>query len=249
MNTSRIAGEMVERGLQRLQLPKEPVCFTGITEADKIINNIRRYPHFFVLGALMDRQIKAQKAWSIPFYLSTQIGGPEYQRFRRLSRIRIERLMTRPKKLHRFVPTMSDILYAAIQQIHLEYRDRASLIWRGCPSSAEVIYRFLQFEGAGIKIASMSVNILARAFKVPFSDYASIDISPDVHVRRVFTRLGLVRPGAANSEIIYKARSLHPEFPGILDFAAYSIGREWCKSRHPTCSSCYMNGLCPTAKE
>jgi hypothetical protein len=63
----------------------------------------------------------------------------------------------------------------------------------------------------------MATNCLAREFKVPLSDYYSVDISADVHVRRVFRRLGLVGEGATIEELIYRARGLHPPFPGLLD--------------------------------
>ena len=36
----------------------------------------------------------------------------------------------------------------------------------------------------------MATNILARQFKIPMSDYYSVDISLDVHIQRVLKRLG-----------------------------------------------------------
>ena len=41
--------------------------FTGVTEIDSKINDIKNYPHLFVLACLMDRQVKAEKAWKIPY--------------------------------------------------------------------------------------------------------------------------------------------------------------------------------------
>jgi endonuclease III len=111
-----------------------------------------------------------------------------------------------------------------------------------------VVYRFLQFEGVGPKIGSMAANILAREFKMPFADYFSIDISADVHVRRVFSRLGLCAADATVEQVIYKAKALHPEFPGMMDLPSWEIGRNWCKARGPECDGCYMRDLCPTAK-
>ena len=112
-----------------------------------------------------------------------------------------------------------------------------------------MIYRFLGFDGVGPKIGSMAANILARDFKIPFAEYFSIDISADVHVRRVFARLGLCTADASVERVIYKARSLYPKFPGIMDLPSWDIGRNWCKARDPECNGCYMSRLCPTANQ
>jgi endonuclease III len=142
---------------------------------------------------------------------------------------------------------MSRNFYDAVQRIATEYEGDAARIWSDRPSSADLVYRFLQFRGAGPKIATMAANILARDFKVPLADYFSIDVSADVHVRRVFRRLGLVDKDAAIEEVIYRARGLHPQFPGLMDVPTWEIGREWCRPSSPLCGECYMNDLCPTA--
>ncbi len=93
----------------------------------------------------------------------------------------------------------------------------------------------------------MATNILAREFKVPLADYYSVDVSVDVQVRRVLGRLGLISPEDSVEQVIYRARALHPEYPGLLDFPAWEVGRNWCKPRNPSCGLCYMRPLCPTA--
>ena len=103
---------------------------------------------------------------------------------------------------------MSEYFHSAVRIIQVRYNGNASLIWEGRPSSAEVVYRFLQFPGVGPKIATMATNILARDFKIPLSDYYSIDVSADVHVRRVFHRLGFTPEKATTEEVIYKGRAL-----------------------------------------
>jgi endonuclease III len=143
---------------------------------------------------------------------------------------------------------MADIFYAAIQMIDEKYFGDASRIWQDRPSSAGIVRRFLEFKGAGPKIATMAANILVRDFKIPVSDKYSIDISPDVHVRRSFERLGLIREGASVEELIYTARELNPDYPGVFDLAAWEIGRNWCHQRIPECSECYMNKQCPNRK-
>jgi len=197
----------------------------------------------------MDRQIKAEKAWMIPWLISEKLGGFEFQRLLALTMKEVKSLMTYPEPLHRFPKEMSLNFHLEIQHIEDQYNGRADNIWLNRPSSAKVVYRFLQLRGAGPKIATMAANILARDFKVPFADYYSIDISVDVQIRRVFTRLGLTKPGESNESINYQARSLHPEFPGLLDSPCWEIGRNWCKPYNPACDKCYMNQVCPSANQ
>ena len=80
----------------------------------------------------------------------------------------------------------------------------------------------------------MAANVLVRHFKVPVKDRCSIDISPDVQVRRVFRRLGLVKDQSIE-QVMYRARELKPRFPGLLDRPAWQIGRDWCRPTTPLC--------------
>jgi endonuclease III len=143
---------------------------------------------------------------------------------------------------------MAEIFAAGVARIASQYDGDAARIWKGSPPSAAVVRRFLEFRGAGPKIATMAANLLVRHFKVPLSDLYSIDISADVHVRRTLTRLGIVRRDASLEEIIYRARELHPEYPGIFDLAAWHIGHDWCHQHTPECDQCYMARCCPSAR-
>ena len=111
--------------------------------------------------------------------------------------------MTKP---HRYNEEMAEVFYQGVQKIHEIYDDDASLIWDNNPSSATVVFKFLQFKGVGIKIATMATNILVRELGVELSDYYSIDISPDSHVLKIFNRLGLVESKDNKEMVIYKAR-------------------------------------------
>jgi len=247
MNENSISDRLVDHGQTLFQAPKQLIQFTKVPEADALLNDLEAHPHAFVLACVMDHQVKAEKAWLIPYRISEKLHGFSMDTLRPLTREDVNRLMTKPEPLHRFVGKMSESFQSAVQRISNDYAGDAARIWTGRPSSAEVVYRFLTFNGVGPKIGSMAANILAREFKIPFADYFSIDISADVHVRRVFARLGLCAADASTEQVIYKAKALHPEFPGMMDLPCWEIGRNWCKSREPECAGCYMNGLCPTA--
>jgi len=245
MNNHHIAEILIDKGKALYNSPKEFVEFTGNVQADTLLNDLENTPHAFVLACVMDRQIKAELAWLIPYLISEKLGNFEFQTLAALSLQEVEKLMTTPSPLHRFPSEMSKNFYFAVQTIAKDYGGLASNIWNNKPSSAEVIYRFLQFRGIGQKIGTMAANILARNFKVEFSDYYSIDISVDVHIKRVFYRLGLIPDQASNEQIILRARALSPQFPGLLDLPVWEIGRTWCKPSEPICSECYMRQVCP----
>ena len=242
-NQEKITEILIERGNKLLKAKREFVEFTKDKEADKLMNDIEHNSHIFVLACVMDRQIPAERAWRIPYLISQEIGGHEFERFLNLKKEQIKEIFNK-KKLHRFNDEMAENFYLAIQKIHKDYNDDASNIWKGNQKSAAIVRRFLEFRGMGIKIATMTANILARNFKIPMEDYICIDISPDVHIKRVFKRIGYIGEDASNEELLYKARELNPIYPGIFDLSCWEIGRRWCRPSNPKCSECYLNKYC-----
>lgn len=235
---------LVQIGMDRFKDPaKHFVHLVDDEDSNAFLNDIANYPHAYVLACCMDRQTKAERAWLIPCKIKEILGGFDFRMLREITLEEWKQIFT-THSLHRFNDTMAVVFYDAIQTIQNEYNGNAAQIWADNPSSATVVYRFLQFKGVGIKIATMATNILARQFKVPFSDYYSIDVSPDVHVKRVMYRNGLVKNDATNEEILYKARELCPDFPGIIDYTLWEVGRNWCRPSNPDCDNCLLKSEC-----
>ena len=242
---SKRAGEhIVQIGKERFALKSDHprVHLTGIEKYDKLLNDFEITPHTFVLACLMDKQIKAERAWAIPCIVMEEYGTDIHA----LNKISEEEYVSffNQNTLHRFNNDMGKVFKHGVRRIVDYYHGDASMIWKGKPSSAKVVYDLLQFRGAGVKIATMAVNILARQFQVEFADYYSIDVSPDVHIRRVMWRMGLIDDESNTDAVIYKARELNPEFPGIIDYSAWEIGREFCRPNNPRCSICSVNAEC-----
>lgn len=215
---------LITEGKKRLNSSRTKILFTGISDVDDILNNLNEYSHMFFLSCVMDRQIKAEKAWTIPYLVGKEIGGFSFDYFLKLDLDNTKKIFN-DKKLHRFNNNMAECFYSAIQDIHSKYNNHAENVWLGNPKSALVIRRFLEFKGIAVKIANMAVIILVRDFKIPLQDYSSIDIAPDVQVKKYFIHNGLLREDASNEELIYLAREIYPIFPGLLDFAAWEGGR------------------------
>jgi endonuclease III len=230
-----IARILIEKGLELHKKPRESVPFTGNPEADLLMNNIEEYPHHFVLGCIMDRRIKAERAWIIPYALGKIIGGFGFPSYQIQKRKDLQKIF-RDNSLHRHPDDMADNFYYAVQRIHHLYADDAANIWKlRNPSSAEVIRRLDDFQGVGQKISTMTTNILVREFKVPLADNRAIDISVDSQVEKVFKRMGFVPMDAGISNIIRAAREIYPAYPGLFDSVCWEMGREFCLTGYPNC--------------
>jgi endonuclease III len=169
MNEKLISDRLVKKGLELFNKEKHLNTFTTNDEANKLLNDLDGHPHAFVLACVMDRQVPAEKAWMIPYLFSKRLGDFSMDRLSKLSLQEITSIMSNPP-MHRFIDIMSKAFHAAVERINKQYEGDASRIWKGEPSSAEVVFRFLEFEGVGRKIATMATNILTREFKIRFSD-------------------------------------------------------------------------------
>lgn len=237
--------KLLEEAQREYNLKRE-VILVSDEEANKLVSDLENYPHAFVLAAIMDRQITFERAWKIPYLIKEKLGDFSISTLYNLSLNDYKKLFN-DNKLHRYNEKMANVFYNAVCKIVNDYNGDASNIWSDNPSSAMVVLRFLDFDGVGIKLATMATNILVRDFKVKLSDYYSIDISPDVHVKRVFKRMGFIKNKDIDnvSKIIYKARSMNPKFPGLMDYTCWKLGKDICKSQNPKCEECLFNKECP----
>lgn len=238
---------LVEKASQSLL--SETCFFDPDEQMDKEkIRLFKEYPHLFVLCCLMDKQIDATRAWNIPFIICQASSSWRIQDLKSLSEDWLADFFNR-NSLHRFNNEMARVFHAGVERIRTEYKEDASLIWEGKPNSASVVARFLEFDGCGIKIATMATNLLHRGMGVEFSDYSSIDISPDVHIIRILSRLGLLKPEQVSNKTlaIYKAREINPSYPGLIDGFFWRIGTTFCRPSNPNCSGCPIESICPTS--
>jgi len=244
MTQDELARYLRTEGYKLLNGKKKEIEFSGIQAADKLLNDIERTPHFFVLGCVMDRRVQAERAWAIPYRISQGIGGTAFDKFADLDLADLKG-MFKEKGLHFLINDMPVFFHRAVEIIRDRYDGDASLIWSGSPPSADVAAQFLDFSGIGPKISSMATNILARDFKVPMADYSGIDVSPDDQVMRVFPRMGFVNADPTIRDIITAGRRVNPEYPGIIDSVCWEIGREYCSPSKPRCDDCPVDRWCP----
>jgi endonuclease III/transcriptional regulator with XRE-family HTH domain len=221
-----------------------PFMFTNNPDSDNFIKDLNNNPEAFFIGCLMDRGVKAELAWYIPYRLKELLGSIKISDLEKLSYEEIEEVFV-SNNIHRYKNIMADVLYKGVQLVSKKYDGNPANIWKDTKDSNVVVKRFKEFKGVGNKIATMAVNILYRDFKIPFNDLAGIDISPDSQVLKVFKRLGLIEDENNTYEVIAKAREMNKSFPGIYDVTTWEIGRNYCHNVNPDCSNCPLDKYCP----
>jgi endonuclease III len=238
---------LVAQALDTMSKPVMPYPFAAPAAADELVKDLEGHPHAYVIACVMDRQYNAEKVWAIPYMLQQRLGSFEFPFLLEKSEEELKQAMLNPTKLHRYNNLMATSMYAAIHRISDEYGGNAGAIWTGRPSSRDLVHRFLEFYGVGPKIASMAANILYRDLRVELSDCSSIDISADVQVTRVYSRMGFVPENAPVEVVIYRAQEMYPEYPGIYDLILWELGRTKCRPQNPDCSTCDWANHCAYA--
>lgn len=118
MKEKLIRDRQVEHGHALFTAPKQLIEFTGVAEADTLLNNLTEYPYAFVLACVMDRQIRAEKAWLIPFNISEKLNGFFMKKLCHLSRADLNRLMTEPVPLPICTP-MATVTFLSRSERHI----------------------------------------------------------------------------------------------------------------------------------
>lgn len=234
---------IVEQLLQLSQEAAADVLFPALLpEASELISED---DYAFAIAATLDRGIKAEVAWTIPYYLKSRLGHLEPAKIHAMTTGEISgHLDALPRKLRyrRDAPRTVKELTALIMN---ECEGDASGLWRS-GRAGPIKRTFMSVHGVGEGIASMILLLLERRLGVEFSDldHATMDVKPDVHVVRVLYRLGMSK-ALTEAAALSATRLANPAYPGALDAALWTLGRGTCSASAPACECCRMNELCP----
>jgi endonuclease III len=206
---------------------------------------VEKNPFAFALAAVLDRGTKSEIIWTIPYDLKMKIGTLTPQFFAGKSFEELESLFRSLQNKPRYITDAPRTAKGLAQIVLNEYDGDTRKIWQN-HTSTYVKSVFRRIYGVGPGIASMIVLLLEKCFKMNFTDldHKNMDVKPDVHVVRVFQRLGFISIADA-TEALRAARKFNPEYPGALDAPAWIIGKKWCTPFGPQCTACVMGAVCP----
>lgn len=208
-------------------------------ERSFILNN----PNAFLLGLISDQSVKAEIAWSLPYRLFKRIGNFDFKYITENYSIDLlEQIIKIKPSLHRYPNRMATYIYEAMLKILKEYNGDASGIWNN-ESADVIINRFEEFKGISHKKANLGTLLLIRDLEKKISNKNAIDIAYDVHIRRIFLRIGLIEKDTENN-VLQSARRINKNFPGELTTSFWTIGRKYCHASIPICEACPLNKYC-----
>jgi len=206
---------------------------------------IEENPFAFALAAVLDRGTPSEIIWTIPYYLQKKIGILEPKFFVNKTYEELDLLIRSLPHKPRYVTDAPRTLKELSQIIVQENGGDVSRIWKD-KSASQVNTTFQRIYGVGPGIASMIVLLLEKCYKIHFPDldHRTMNVKPDVHIVRVFQRLGFISTPDPN-EALKAASDLNPEYPGALDGPTWIIGKRWCSSLDPKCPDCPVTTVCP----
>ena len=198
----------------------------------------------FLIALISDQSVKAEMAWRLPYYLSKRLGHFDFKRIKNEESIELlESIIKEKPALHRYPRKMAEYIFFAIKKVVEEYESHVENIWKKDFNAEHVISRFEEFKGISHKKAALGSLLLVRDFGVKLENLNCIDIAYDVHVRRIFLRMGLSEKDNIK-DITSNARKICNEFPGSLTLPFWVVGREYCRPIDPKCDKCYLNNFC-----
>jgi len=211
---------------------------------------ISKDPFAFLLAASVDRGMAAETAWRLPARLRAVLGHLDPEQIAAMTQEQMLGALKLIDGRPRYVTDAARTIVELARQVTNDHGGDVRRIWRS--KSPDAIKAQLQrIHGVGPGIAAMVVLLLNALEQLDLSeaDYRQMDPKPDVHVRRVFGRLGLTAGFVSDNDVIAAARRLHPRFPGQLDAPAWHVGRNWCHADRPDCNKCPIRVVCPTSPD
>jgi len=210
----------------------------------------------FLLGVMLDRNIPYQRAWDSGEWIADTLGDETdvsalWKSLRDIEPTRLRGFLRYGyggQAFHRHYKTFARTLPQAAEHILENYDGDPRKIWNGQRDISLVRKRLDAVPNIGPGLANMALLILVREHGLLGGKKArrELDLKPDIHVRRLFWRAGLVRGNeSSDTQIIEAARQFAPDYPAALDAPAWDIGRLWCRPSRPKCDECPIGGVCP----
>jgi len=178
--------------------PMSQLRLSGDTEADRLLSED---PLALLIGMVLDQQIPLERAFTSPRDLRDRLGGAplDAATIADMDPGKLVAAFAERPALHRFPASNAERVQQLCQLIVRDYDGRASRVWEGASSGAELLQRVKALPGFGEQKAKIFVALLGKQLGVrpagwqevsrPFGDpgvsYSVADIKDAESLARV----------------------------------------------------------------
>jgi uncharacterized HhH-GPD family protein len=191
-----------------LQRPTK-LAWTEHPEAQQLI---AQNPVAFVIGFILDQQVRVQTAFAAPLHLLGRLGHLDPARIAAMPVEELEAAFHQPFPLHRYHRAMARRVHACMSWLVEAHGGEPELVWRDATDMTDLRSRIAALPGFGkLKAATVSM-VLARKFGMnmpgwddnmpPYGSLALVDSLDDLamYQRRKSAYKRALRGGASPSE-------------------------------------------------
>lgn len=192
----------------------------------------------FLLGSILDYQIRTETAWENARRLAEDILGDPDDLWGCITSNSKSQWISKWNEysLHRF-PKAHERIWRIGNEIVTRYDSDARKIW--ADQTPVIVLERLNQLRVGEQIARMIIGALCDTRQI----VGSGDVKADIHVRRVLGRV-LIGELLSPDKAIEITRGMKPENPWLLDKSLYLIGKSFCSASNPRCDKCYLSHEC-----
>ncbi len=209
------------------------------------------------IGVMLDQGQKAERAWNAAEYLVDNYfntsedfwGDIATTHLARIKKICQTGYVGKSFALNYSFNKFPRNLKSSAKLMIEKYGSDPRNIWNVRAENVYQIYdRFLLFPGIGDALAKMAQFALVKNHGVAggISSKSEMSIKPDILVRRVLRRVGLVSSGQTYV-VVAQAQEFGLSSPADFDAAVWVIGREFCFKSVPACNKCPIALACDSA--
>jgi uncharacterized HhH-GPD family protein len=124
----------------------------------------------FVLGVVLNQNIRAEIAWRGPATLRQRLGHLDPGRLARTPAAELQRALAAPPAVHPFAERMADFVRGSCGVLASRYGGSAAGLWADGPSLADLRRRFVALPGIGTHKAEVAAVLLSRHYGVRLAD-------------------------------------------------------------------------------
>ena len=200
-------------------------------------------PFACLVGCAFNSRQKSERAWDIPYQIEKS-GMLDPHKLASMSH----------QDLMHLIDSLPRLPISGAKKGAQTLRDVASLVvslggdplksWKDATVFDVELHLDNAIYGVGEAVSKFTVRMLHDYFGIFIGQEREIDVKADIHVKRVFKRVGFI-PFEDEASAVSAAYSLNPDYPGELCWPAFDIGKRWCRRLYANCSECFLTTVCP----